>query len=51
MVFDSSLEFEAVDRRAIELSLRRALSRDEFLLHYQPASGSQYRDIEGGSKR
>jgi diguanylate cyclase (GGDEF)-like protein len=35
-VYDSSLEHRATERLEIESDLRRALERDEFVVHYQP---------------
>ena len=34
--FESSMNVRAVQRQSIEASLRRALERQEFVLHYQP---------------
>lgn len=34
--FTSEMNMKSVQRQSIESSLRRALERDEFLLHYQP---------------
>lgn len=34
--FEPEMNARAVERQAIEASLRRALEREEFLLHYQP---------------
>ena len=35
--FEQSLHASAEERRQLEVSLRKALGRDEFVLHYQPA--------------
>ena len=35
-LFDDALDRRARERRALELELREALSRDEMVLHYQP---------------
>lgn len=34
--FDSGLNYQAIHRHELEVKLRHALERDEFLLHYQP---------------
>src|ERR1019366_7970310 len=35
-IFETSMEWRARQRRAIEADLRHALTRNEFELHYQP---------------
>jgi diguanylate cyclase (GGDEF)-like protein/PAS domain S-box-containing protein len=37
--FTAEMNLKAVERQALEGSLRRALERNEFLLHYQPKDG------------
>jgi diguanylate cyclase (GGDEF)-like protein/PAS domain S-box-containing protein len=45
--FKSGMNVRAVERQSIEESLRRALERREFMLHYQPKINLQTGDITG----
>jgi diguanylate cyclase (GGDEF)-like protein len=46
-LFDSAMNVRAVERQFIEQSLRRALVRSEFELHYQPIVSLKTRAITG----
>jgi diguanylate cyclase (GGDEF)-like protein/PAS domain S-box-containing protein len=45
--FKSGMNVRAVERQSIEESLRRALEREEFMLHYQPKINLRTGDITG----
>jgi diguanylate cyclase (GGDEF)-like protein len=45
--YDPSLSFRAFQRLSMETSLRRALERDEFVLHWQPIVNVQTRQLIG----
>jgi diguanylate cyclase (GGDEF)-like protein/PAS domain S-box-containing protein len=45
--FKAEMNLKAVERQSIESSLRRALEREEFLLHYQPKVNLDTREITG----
>jgi diguanylate cyclase (GGDEF)-like protein/PAS domain S-box-containing protein len=45
--FKSNMNVRAVERQSIEESLRRALERQEFVLHYQPKVNLKTGDITG----
>jgi diguanylate cyclase (GGDEF)-like protein/PAS domain S-box-containing protein len=45
--FKPAMNVRAVERQSIEESLRRALERDEFLVHYQPKVNLKTGDISG----
>jgi diguanylate cyclase (GGDEF)-like protein/PAS domain S-box-containing protein len=45
--FKSHMNQKAVERQSLESSLRRALERKEFLLHYQPKVDLRTREITG----
>lgn len=45
--FNKTLETQALDRRHLEISLRRALSLDEFKLEYQPQVQLPERNVTG----
>jgi len=45
--YDPSLSFRAFQRLSMETSLRRALERDEFVLHWQPIVNVQTRTLIG----
>ncbi len=45
--YDPSLSFRAFQRLSMETSLRRALERDEFVLHWQPIVDVQTRTLIG----
>ncbi len=46
-IFDPSMNAQALARFQMDSELRRALERNEFVLHYQPVVGLQSRQIEG----
>jgi diguanylate cyclase (GGDEF)-like protein/PAS domain S-box-containing protein len=46
-VFDKSMHSRAMERMQLEADLRRALERQEFLLHYQPIVGLESGKIIG----
>ena len=46
--FKPAMNVRAVERQSIEESLRRALERQEFALHYQPRVNLRTGDITGG---
>ncbi len=46
--FTAEMNSKAVERQSLEGSLRRALEREEFLLHYQPKVNLQTGAITGG---
>jgi diguanylate cyclase (GGDEF)-like protein len=46
-VFDRTMHSQAVEQLEIETDLRRALDRDEFVLHYQPIVSLETSDIDG----
>ncbi len=43
--FEQSLHASAEERRQLEVSLRKALGRDEFVLHYQPVVDARSENI------
>lgn len=43
--FEPSLHFDAEERRVLEFSLRSALERNEFVLHYQPVVDAQSEQV------
>jgi diguanylate cyclase (GGDEF)-like protein/PAS domain S-box-containing protein len=45
--FKPEMNLRAVERQSLEVSLRRALKREEFLLHYQPKVNLQTGEITG----
>src|SRR6202167_5745583 len=45
--FKPAMNVRAVERQSIEASLRRALERREFVLHYQPKVNLRTRKITG----
>ncbi len=45
--FEAEMNLKAVERQSIEGSLRRALERNEFLLHYQPKVNLDTGEITG----
>jgi diguanylate cyclase (GGDEF)-like protein/PAS domain S-box-containing protein len=45
--FKPAMNVRAVERQSIEESLRRALERDEFMVHYQPKVNLRTGDITG----
>jgi diguanylate cyclase (GGDEF)-like protein/PAS domain S-box-containing protein len=45
--FKREMNLKAVERQSLESSLRRALARKEFLLHYQPKVNLASREITG----
>jgi diguanylate cyclase (GGDEF)-like protein/PAS domain S-box-containing protein len=45
--FEHAMNVRAVERQSIEESLRRALARNEFVLHYQPKINLKTRAITG----
>jgi diguanylate cyclase (GGDEF)-like protein/PAS domain S-box-containing protein len=45
--FTAEMNLKAVERQSLEGSLRRALGRDEFLLHYQPKVNLDTGEITG----
>jgi diguanylate cyclase (GGDEF)-like protein/PAS domain S-box-containing protein len=46
--FKAEMNLKAVERQSLEGSLRRALEREEFLLHYQPKVNLDTGEITGG---
>lgn len=46
-IFDAGLDAEAIRRRAMEHDLRRAIEREEFVVHYQPIVDLHTRRITG----
>lgn len=46
-IFNSSMEAHVTERLAIETDLRRAVERNEFIIHYQPIVGLDDDEIEG----
>ena len=46
-IFDSSMNAQALARFQLDNEMRRALERDEFVLHYQPVVGLKTGLIEG----
>ena len=49
--YDRSMNARALDRLMMETMLRRALERDEFVLHYQPRDRSRHRRASSAPKR
>jgi len=45
--FKAEMNLKAVERQSLESGLRRALEREEFLLHYQPKVNLETGDITG----
>jgi diguanylate cyclase (GGDEF)-like protein len=45
--FKAEMNLKAVERQSLEVSLRRALGREEFLLHYQPKVNLDTGEITG----
>jgi len=45
--FKAEMNLKAVERQSVESSLRRALEREEFLLHYQPKVNLETCEITG----
>jgi diguanylate cyclase (GGDEF)-like protein/PAS domain S-box-containing protein len=45
--FTAEMNLKSVQRQSLESSLRRAIERDEFLLHYQPKVNLVTREITG----
>jgi diguanylate cyclase (GGDEF)-like protein/PAS domain S-box-containing protein len=46
--FKAEMNLKAVERQSLEAGLRRALEREEFLLHYQPKVSLDTGEITGG---
>jgi diguanylate cyclase (GGDEF)-like protein len=45
--FESNLETKAIERRALEIDLRRAVKKEQFELHYQPVFAARQRKLVG----
>jgi len=46
-VFDGTMHAQALERLEVEVELRRALQRDELVVHYQPLVETRSRDLVG----
>lgn len=46
-VFDGAMHAQALERLEVEVELRRALQRDELVVHYQPLVASETRSLVG----
>ncbi len=47
LVFDGAMHAQALERLQVEVELRRALQRDELVVHYQPLVESETRSLVG----